>query len=90
MEASTDISLKELVDYAISMDNEAKAEYTELMCYRLLGDKIRPEDAREIGRIHQYYKEQKDSPKGNTYNAPVGQIIQYADKVENNGQGKEK
>lgn len=63
MEASTDISLKELVDYAISVDNEAKAEYTELMCYRLLGDRIRPEDAREIGRIHQYYKEQKEESR---------------------------
>jgi hypothetical protein len=69
MEASTDISLKALVDYAISIDDEAKAEHTELMCYRLLGDRITPEDAREIARIHQHYKALKEEPKvSNVYN----------------------
>ena len=85
MEASTDISLKALVDYAISIDDEAKAEHTELMCYRLLGDRITPEDAREIARIHQHYKTLKEEPKGNTYNAPVGQVRQQVNKIENNG-----
>ena len=82
MEESTDISLKALVDYAISIDDEAKAEHTELMCYRLLGDRITPEDAREIARIHKHYKTLKEEAGGNTFNAPVGQVVQMVRKIE--------
>ena len=69
MEASTVISLKDLVDYAISIDDETEAKHTELMCYRLLGDRIKPGDAREIARIHKHYRERKEAVKvSNVYN----------------------
>lgn len=76
------MSLDELVAYAIGLGNEAQAEVIAKMCLLTFCDRMTPEIATKIARIYQHYKGKKEEAGGNTFNAPVGQVVQMVRKIE--------
>ena len=75
-------TLKEIASYCEKRADKNEAKGIVAMLNHLLRKNGTEEEFNLVDSIESSFI---DIPKGNTYNAPVGQVIQQVNKIENNG-----